>query len=71
MVSGAGPTVLVLTTEDQVQTVIADGMKIAPQGWQALGLAVDNAGAVSLSTTEGAGRGLDSDKGSNPRHGGL
>lgn len=71
VVSGAGPTVLVLTTEDQVQAVIADGMKVAPAGWQAHRLAVDNAGAVSLNSTEGAGRGLDSDKGSNPRHGGL
>jgi len=71
VVSGAGPTVLVLTTEDQVQAVIAAGGKAAPAGWQALGLAVDLAGAVSLSSTEGAGRGMDSDKGSNPRHGGL
>ena len=71
VVSGAGPTVLVLTTEDQVQDVIAAGVKAAPAGWQAFGLAVDNAGAVSLNPTEGAGRGLDSDKGSNPRHGGL
>ena len=71
VVSGAGPTVLVLTTEDQVQTVISDGVKIAPAGWQALGLAVDDAGAVSLNPTEGAGRGLDSGKDSNPRHGGL
>jgi homoserine kinase len=71
VVSGAGPTVLVLTTEDQVQAVIAAGGKAAPAGWQALGLAVDGAGAVSLSSTEGAGRGMDSDKGSNPRHGGL
>ncbi|MEY9935092.1 homoserine kinase [Catenulispora sp. GP43] len=77
VVSGAGPTVLVLTTEDQVQAVIEAGGKAAPAGWQALGLAVDSAGAVSLSSTEGAGRGLDSDRsdgserGSNPRHGGL
>ncbi|WP_194909379.1 homoserine kinase [Catenulispora rubra] len=71
VVSGAGPTVLVLTTEDQVQAVIAAGEKAAPAGWQAFGLAVDLAGAVSLSSTEGAGRGMDSDKGSNPRHGGL
>ena len=71
VVSGAGPTVLVLTTEDQVQTVIADGMRTAPGGWQAFGLAVDLAGAVSLTSTEGAGRGMDSDQGSNPRHGGL
>ncbi|MEY9864087.1 homoserine kinase [Catenulispora sp. GAS73] len=71
VVSGAGPTVLVLTTEDQVQAVIAAGDKAAPAGWQALGLAVDLAGAVSLGSTEGAGRGMDSDKGSNPRHGGL
>ncbi|MEZ0111337.1 homoserine kinase [Catenulispora sp. EB89] len=71
VVSGAGPTVLVLTTEDQVQAVIAAGGKAAPAGWQAFGLAVDLAGAVSLTSTEGAGRGMDSDKGSNPRHGGL
>ncbi|MEY9891946.1 homoserine kinase [Catenulispora sp. MAP5-51] len=74
VVSGAGPTVLVLTTEEQVQAVIAAGRRVVPQGWQAFGLAVDSAGAVSLSSTEGAGRGLDSDtsdRGSNPRHGGL
>jgi homoserine kinase len=71
VVSGAGPTVLVLTTEDQVQAVIEAGTAAAPSGWQAFGLAVDSAGAVSLSTTEGAGRGMDSDEGSNPRHGGL
>ena len=71
VVSGAGPTVLALTTEGQVETVIADGMKIASAGWQAFGLAVDVTGAVTLNATEGAGRGTDSDKGSNPRHGGL
>jgi len=82
VVSGAGPTVLVLTTEDQVEAVIADGMKTAGPGWQAFGLAVDNQGAVSLNATEGAGRGVNSDptidltidsddRGSNPRHGGL
>lgn len=71
VVSGAGPTVLVLTTEDQVQTVIATGRAAAPDGWQAFGLAVDHAGAVSLNATEGAGRGMDSGKDSNPRHGGL
>jgi homoserine kinase len=75
VVSGAGPTVLVLTTEDQVQTVIAAGRKIVPDGWQAFGLAVDGAGAVPLNATEGAGWGMDSDgssvEDSNPRHGGL
>jgi homoserine kinase len=71
VVSGAGPTVLVLTTQDQVEAVIATGIKAAPAGWRALGLAVDAVGAVSLSSTEGAGRGMDSGKDSNPRHGGL
>jgi homoserine kinase len=71
VVSGAGPTVLVLTTEDQVDDVIAAGRRAAPDGWRALGLAVDTGGAVPLNATEGAGRGMDSDKGSNPRHGGL
>jgi homoserine kinase len=69
VVSGAGPTVLVLTTEDQVQAVIAAGTAAAPAGWQAFGLAVDSAGAVSLSTAEGAGRGMDSENGSNPGQG--
>ena len=41
-VSGAGPTVLALTTQDQAQGVLAR----APQGWQALPLQVDRAGAV-------------------------
>ena len=71
VISGAGPTVLVLTTEDQVEAVIKTGMGSAPDGWQALGLAVDGSGAVSLNATEGAGRGMDSEKDSNPRHGGL
>ena len=71
VVSGAGPTVLVLTTEDQVQAVISTGMAVAGPRWGAFGLAVDSAGAVSLSTTEGAGRGMNPKEGSNPRHGGL
>ena len=77
VVSGAGPTVLVLTTEDQVEAVIKVGTAAAPAGWRALALAVDAAGAVSLNATEGAGRGMDSGTGrdvgkdSNPRHGGL
>lgn len=41
VVSGAGPTVLVLTDLRQAEAVVAR----APQGWQALSLAVDRAGA--------------------------
>ena len=41
VVSGAGPTVLVLTQRDQVDAVLA----VAPPGWRALPLAVDLQGA--------------------------
>ncbi|GAA2067109.1 homoserine kinase [Catenulispora yoronensis] len=54
VVSGAGPTVLVLTTKDQVQAVITTGTAAAGAGWTALDLAVDGAGAVALGTADGA-----------------
>ena len=84
VVSGAGPTVLVLTTKDQVQAVVEAGTGFAGAGWTAFDLAVDVAGAVSLSTADGAWAGngfaakdVVSDttgtaaQDSNPRHGGL
>lgn len=54
VVSGAGPTVLVLTTEDQVEAVIKVGTGVAGAGWTAFDLAVDGAGAVFLTTADGA-----------------
>ncbi|GAA1992465.1 homoserine kinase [Catenulispora subtropica] len=60
VVSGAGPTVLVLTTKDQVQAVIEAGARTAPAGWTAFDLAVDGAGTVSLTTADGAWAGNES-----------
>ncbi|MBW8802538.1 MAG: homoserine kinase [Catenulisporales bacterium] len=60
VVSGAGPTVLVLTTKGQVETVIEAGAAAGGAGWTPLGLAVDTAGAVSLSTAEGTWAGNES-----------
>ena len=54
VVSGAGPTVLVLTDKDQLEAVIDTGAAAAGADWRALGLAVDSAGAVSLGSAEGA-----------------
>ncbi len=53
VVSGAGPTVLVLTGEAQLEDVIACGATAMGPEWRALGLAVDAAGAVSLDPAEG------------------
>jgi homoserine kinase len=60
VVSGAGPTVLVLTTKDQVETVIKVGTGTVGADWTVLDLAVDRGGAVSLSTAEGAWAGNES-----------
>lgn len=54
VVSGAGPTVLVLTDKAQLEAVVEAGTGAAGPGWRALGLAVDSAGAVSLGSAEGA-----------------
>jgi homoserine kinase len=54
VVSGAGPTVLVLTDEAQLEAVVKTGTAAVGSGWRALGLAVDSAGAVSLGSAEGA-----------------
>jgi homoserine kinase len=54
VVSGAGPTVLVLTGEAQVEAVLACGAEAVGPDWLALGLAVDQVGAVSLDPAEGA-----------------
>ena len=45
VVSGAGPTVLVLTTADRVDADAAALQSIAPAGWRTLRLAVQRAGA--------------------------
>jgi homoserine kinase len=72
VVSGAGPTVLVLTTKDQVPTVVGAGSAAAGPGWTGFDLALDLAGAVSLNTADGAWAGNGSAlQDSNPRHGGL
>jgi homoserine kinase len=55
VVSGAGPTVLVLTEKGQLEEVIAFGSAHCGADWKALGLAVDPAGAVVLPVGEGVG----------------
>ena len=47
VVSGAGPTVLVLTTRDQVDAVV----ERAPRGWSALALGVEHQGASVVALT--------------------
>jgi homoserine kinase len=54
VVSGAGPTVLVLADKDQVGAVVEFGERVIGEDWRALPLAVDPAGAVNLPVAEGA-----------------
>jgi homoserine kinase len=56
VVSGAGPTVLVLTGAARVESVLTCGGGVVGPEWRALRLAVDTAGAVSLNPAEGAVR---------------
>jgi homoserine kinase len=52
VVSGAGPTVLVLTRKDQVEEVSSFGEEHSGADWRALALAVDPSGAVVLPVSE-------------------